>query len=134
AGVLAAKGILAVDLPERSPSKASWKGNIAVTDFAALDKPTASDLLRWKRLTLDDVDVKAEPFRLAIGRVGAEDYYARAIVYQDGTLNLTQLLTPEKGLEPSANAQTAVAPPADDPLPITIGKIELARGNVNYSD
>jgi hypothetical protein len=148
AGVLAAKGTVAVDLPERSPSKASWKGNVTVTDFAALDKPTASDLLRWKRLSLDDVDAATEPFRLAIGRIGAEDYFARAIVYQDGTMNLTRLLTPGSDPEPAADAKPAAdtkpaagakpaapsAAPARETLPVTIGRVELARGNVNFSD
>jgi len=136
AGALAAKGLIALELPERAPAKSTWKGNIVVTDFAALDKPTASDLLRWKRLALDDVDVAAEPFRLTIGRVGAEDYYARAIVYQDGTLNLTRLLTPEKAAETAVDTQpgSPAASTGQETLPITIGKVELARGNVNFSD
>jgi hypothetical protein len=143
AGALAAKGSVAVDLPDRAPGKGSWKGDIAVTDFAALDKPTASDLLRWKRLALDNVDFATEPFRLTIGRIGAEDYYARAIIYPDGTLNLTRLMTPGSDPEPSADAkpltdaQPAAAPanaaPAREPA-ITIGRVELARGNVNFSD
>ncbi len=136
AGALAAKGAIGVAIPERAPATATWKGNVAVTDFAALDKPTASDLLRWKRLALDDVDVAMEPFRLSIGRVGAEDYFARAIVYQDGTLNLTRLLTPGKEPEPPPDAKPAAAPapPTHEALPVTIGKVELARGNVNFSD
>jgi hypothetical protein len=136
AGALAAKGAIAVDIPEGAPAKAAWKGDVVVTDFAALDKPTASDLLRWKRLALDKVDVATEPFRLVVDRIGAEDYYARAIVYQDGTLNLTRLLTPGKEPEPAPDAKPAAAPaPAEhDALPITIGKVELARGNVNFSD
>ena len=75
---------------------------------------------------------------MTVGRIGAEDYYARAIVYQDGTLNLTRLLTPGREPEPAADAKPAAAPaegaPAREALPITIGRIELARGNVNFSD
>jgi uncharacterized protein involved in outer membrane biogenesis len=137
AGALAAKGAVAVDVPESAPVKAGWKGDVVVTDFAALDKPTASDLLRWKRLALDSVDVATGPFRLSVGRVGAEDYFARAIVYSDGTLNLTRLLTPGKEPEPAPDAKPAPAPAAPgerEALPVTIGKIELARGNVNFSD
>ena len=138
AGALAAKGNVALDVPEGAPVKAGWKGNVVVTDFAALDKPTASDLLRWKRLALEDVEATTEPFRLVVGRIGAEDYFARAIVYEDGTLNFTRLMTPGKEPEPTAAAKPAPPPadgaPALDPLPITIGRIELANGNVNYSD
>jgi hypothetical protein len=136
AGALAAKGAIGVDVPERAPVTATWKGDVTVTDFAALDKPTASDLLRWKRLALDRVDVATEPFRLSIERIGAEDYFARAIVYRDGTLNLKRLLTPGKEPEPAPDAKPAPAsPPANrEPLPVSIGRIELVRGNVNYSD
>ncbi len=135
AGTLAAKGALALDVPEGAPVRATWKGNVVVTDFAALDKPTASDLLRWKRLALDDADVASEPFHFAVGRIGAEDYYARAIVYQDGTLNLTRLLTPGREAEPTADAQPSATPPPErEALPVSIGRIELAGGNVNFSD
>jgi len=138
AGALAAKGKLAFDAPEGAPLKIGWKGNVVVTDFAALDKPTASDLLRWKRLALDEVETTTEPFRLVVGRIGADDYYARAIVYEDGTLNLTRLMTPGREPAPAPDAKPSPAPaesaPARDALPITIGRVELANGNVNYSD
>jgi uncharacterized protein involved in outer membrane biogenesis len=134
-GTLAAKGAIAIDLPEGAPVRAAWKGDAAVTDFAALDKPTASDLLRWRRLALDGVDTATQPFRLSVERIGAEDYFARVIVYQDGTLNLTRLLMPESEPEPAPDAKPAAAPAAQhEPLPVTIGRIELARGNVNFSD
>jgi uncharacterized protein involved in outer membrane biogenesis len=138
AGALAAKGNVALDVPEGAPVRAGWKGNVIVTNFAALDKPTASDLLRWKRLALDDVETMTEPFRLVVGRVGAEDYFARAIVYEDGTLNLTRLMTPGREPAPAPDIKASTTPadsaPARDALPITIGRIELANGNVNYSD
>ncbi len=137
-GALAAKGRLALDVPEQAAIKVAWKGDVTVTDFAALDKPTASDLARWKRLALEGVDVATEPFHIAVGQIGAEDYFARVIVYQDGTLNLARLLTPGAEPEPAPDAKPS-APPADsvparDPLPISIGRITLAHGNVNFTD
>ncbi|HTQ00475.1 MAG TPA: DUF748 domain-containing protein [Casimicrobiaceae bacterium] len=136
-GTLAAKGTFALELAENAPAKAAWKGDVVVTDFAALDRPTASDLARFARLTLEGIDVATEPFRLAIGRIAAEDYYARVIVYPDATLNLTRLLTPGSAPEPAAEAPepaAPAAPAAHEPLPITIGRIEVVRGNVNYTD
>jgi uncharacterized protein involved in outer membrane biogenesis len=137
-GALAAKGSIAVEVPEQDPIKVGWKGNVTITDFAALDRPTASDLARWKRLALEGVDVATDPFRMAVGRIGAEDYYARVIVYADGTLNLTRLLTPGGQPEPASVPKAVATPsqgaPAREPLPITIGRIDLAGGKVNYSD
>ena len=59
------------------------------------------------------------------------------IVYQDATLNLTRLLTPGASPEPAADARPPPAPAAagaESRLPVSIGRIELARGNVNFSD
>jgi hypothetical protein len=84
------------------------------------------------------VEATTEPFHFVVGRIGAEDYFARAIVYEDGTLNFTRLMTPGREPEPTAGAKPAPASadgaPAREALPITIGRIELANGNVNYSD
>ena len=128
AGTLAAAGTFDVGTPDGGPAKASWKGSASVTDFAALDKPTSSDLARWKRVSLDDIDVELDPGRVAVGSIAIEDFYARAIVYPDGTLNLTRLLTPTKA------ASASNEKPARDALPVTLGRIDLARGSVNLSD
>jgi hypothetical protein len=136
-GVVAAKGRLALDASDPAGAKATWKGNVAVTDFAALDKPTSSDLARWKALALDDLDVTSAPFRLSVARIALDDYYARVIVYPDGTLNLTRLLTPGQEPEPApqaAPATVALVPEKREALPIAVGKLELAHGNVNLSD
>nr|MBP8139859.1 DUF748 domain-containing protein [Burkholderiales bacterium] len=137
-GTLAAKGELAAAVVENAPVRATWKGDVTVTDFASFDRPTSSDLARWKALALDGLDVATEPLRVAVNRVGVEDFYTRVIVYQDGSLNLARLLTPGAEPEPAPDAKPAPPPvtPADErkPLPITIGRIELARGNVNFSD
>lgn len=139
-GAVAAKGRLSVSVPEDAAASASWNGDLSVTDFAALDRPTASDLARWKRIALQGVDVSTAPARLAIGHIAVEDYFARLIVYQDGTINFARLLTPGAAPEPSPGATAANpdkdAPVArtDEPFPISIGTIELARGNLSVSD
>jgi len=134
---LAASGTVNVEIPEREPARYGWKGNLSVTDFAALDKPTASDLVRWKSVALDSVDVGNQPPRVNVGRISVEDYFARVIVYADGTLNLARLLAGSASRDADAG-DTAVASAhraaSGDEWPLTIGRVELARGNVNLSD
>ena len=135
-GALALRGRMSVEPRENAPTQASWKGDVTVTDFSAIDRTTSSDLARWKSLSLEGVDVEAAPFRAAIRRIAAADYYARVIVYQDGTLNLTRLLTPGEAPVPEPDAKPA-PPPADDArqaVPVSIGRIELANGSVQFSD
>jgi uncharacterized protein involved in outer membrane biogenesis len=136
-GTLQAKGRLSLDVPEAAGVRASWKGDVAIADFAALDKPTSSALARWKSLSLAGVDMTVDPFRASVGRIDLDDFYARVIVYSDATLNVTRLLTPGASAEPAPGAKPATAAeaaPAREALPISIGHIELSRGNVNFSD
>lgn len=136
-GTLDAKGRVTLTPVDGAAPRATWNGGIAVRDFAMLDRPSSSDLARWKLLALDDVDVVSAPLAVAIGRIGLEDFAARAIVYSDGTLNLARLLTPGAEPVPAPDARPAPAtdaPPAREALPIAIGRIELLRGAVNFSD
>ena len=134
-GTLAAKGRLSIAAPDGAPLRAAWTGDVAITDFAALDKPTASDLARWKTLALDGLDVVSEPFRAAVARVGVDEFFARIVVYPDGSINLRRLLTPGASPEPAPDAKRAPAPASSrEALPVSIGRVELARGSVNFSD
>ena len=136
-GTLNAKGRLSIDVPEGADVRVAWKGDVAIADFAALDKPTSSDLARWKSLSFAGVDIVLDPFRIAIGRVDLDDFYSRVIVYADATLNVMRLLTPGEAAEPAPDAKPAPAAagaPAREALPISIGHIELSRGNVNFAD
>ena len=136
-GTLKAKGRFSLDVPEGTGVRGAWKGDVAISDFAALDKPTSSDLARWKSLSLAGVDVTLDPFRAGVGRIDLDDFYARVIVYPDATLNITRLLTPGASAEPAPDAKPALASgtaPVREALPISIGHIELSHGNVNFSD
>ncbi len=147
-GTAATKGRLVFGLPDGAPLDAprrvTYAGDVTVSDFASLDKPTASDLAKWKTLTLSKVDIATAPFALAIGNIALDDFYARVIVYEDATLNLTRLLTPGSTPAPqappaapaaSAATRTATtAAPAGSSLPLRIGNISTTRGNVEFSD
>ena len=136
-GTLTAKGQLAVGAPSDGEWRAAWKGDVAVDDFASLDRPTATDLARWKSLALDGFEFATSPFQASVGRIGVDDFYARVIVYPDASLNLTRLLTPGASPEPAAEAKPSAPMPwsaSRGALPISIGGIELVRGNVNFSD
>ncbi len=138
-GTLAAKGRVTVETREGAAPRATWKGDVSVSDFAALDRPTSSDLALWKSLSLEGVDVATDPFRAGVARIAVADFFARVIIYKDASLNLARLLTPGASPEPAPDAKppppAATAAVRDEPrLPVTIGRIEFARGNVNFSD
>ena len=142
AGKAAAKGMLDIGAPPPTgPPRVTWKGSARVTDFASLDRPTQSDLARWKSLGLDAVDVATAPLRVGVGAVSLDGFFARIIVHDDATLNLQRLLAaPPKAAAAgaAADAGTTIAPPPEpgprEELPIAVDRIVLSDGTVQFSD
>ena len=139
-----AKGRLKVAMHSGAP-RFDYQGDIAVSDLASLDRPTSQELVRWKSLKLGSVDAASEPFKLAIGAVGLDRFFARVILNDDATLNLMRLLAPETAAAQatSAGPSTTVAgvttkelAPRPEPggLPVSIGRIEVSNGELQYSD
>ncbi|HEV8500346.1 MAG TPA: DUF748 domain-containing protein [Casimicrobiaceae bacterium] len=160
-GALAISGRLDVGAAEGAVDAAirtHFAGDVTISGFGALDTPTHDELARWGKLTLAGVDVVSDPRKLAIGGITLEDFFARVIVYDDATLNIVRLLKPQRADAGAANtgavapgpvARTVAVPTADSAtargsatgamardreMPVSIGRVTLARGNVRYAD
>jgi uncharacterized protein involved in outer membrane biogenesis len=137
-GRVGTKGKLAFDGSASGPAKLAYDGSVQIRDFATLEKVGDGELLKWKSLNLDGVQFASQPMSLRINEITLADFYSRLVLGADGKMNL-QKLTPEK---PEANepVETAPEPAGETPAtkqaerPITIGKINLQRGNVYFSD
>jgi len=149
-GNIGTKGNLVFDASGNDPAKVTYDGTVNVADFATVEKGNSNDLVKWKSLNLNALQFDLEPFKLRIGEINLGDFYARLILGADGKMNL-QKLTPqseETNTAPPPDKTAAKAPeskapdkpdaaapaPAAAEKPITIGKINLTGGNVNFSD
>ena len=136
-GRIGTKGNLSFDAADSGPAKVNYSGAVQIADFGMVEKTTALDILKWKSLALEQMQFALEPFQLRIGEINLAEFYSRLIVGADGKFNL-QKLAVEK--EASKEAGAAVAsektPPATAPSDkaISIGKINLAGGKINFSD
>jgi len=139
-----AKGRLVLAARSDGP-RVTYAGDVVIGSFASLDRPTSQELVRWKTLRLTRVDFATQPFRLGIGTVGMDRFYARVILNDDATLNLTRLLAPEAAATQAAAAGPATTragvttkelapPPERAGLPVSIGRIEVSDGELQYSD
>ncbi len=141
-GQIGTKGELALETVADGGKKFNYQGSVRVADFGSVEKDGAQDLLKWKSLALDAIQFDLEPFQLRIGEITLADFYSRLILGADGKMNLQKLTVQpeEKKEEPAAQAQPAEkpAPPPPDsatsPKAISIGKINLQSGNINFSD
>jgi uncharacterized protein involved in outer membrane biogenesis len=156
-GSVDARGRIVYATPRSSAPRISYKGDATITDFGSLDRPTSQELVRWKTVSLTGIEAANEPFAVALGSIAMNGFFARVILNADATLNLKELLKPETAAQASAAAPPTVAgattkdlrqsaaaagtttkelrpPSTADGLPVSIGRIEIADGEVQYSD
>jgi uncharacterized protein involved in outer membrane biogenesis len=156
-GDVSVKGAVALDLPEGGKPTGGFRGELTLANFASVTKAANNeDLLRWKSLSIGGIDATIEPQKAAVRDIALSDFYARLIVNADGTFNLQGLVkrpgepaappAPEPATsaaaEPAKEADAPAAKPklservagSGEPLPVSIGKITLQGGNVNFSD
>lgn len=135
---------------------AGFKGDSLIANFASLDKHLGKDFLRWKSLQFSGIDVDINPLQIALDEIALADFYARATVNEDGTVNPSTVLESEEAAGQSDTAQTAedssppaAKPPVEDqkvsgettqpgsgqPIPpITIKAVTLQGGTVSFAD
>jgi hypothetical protein len=135
------KGEFTFDASGSGPAKVNYQGGVQVADFGAVERSGQQDLLRWKALALDALQFDLEPFQLRIGEITLADFYSRLILGADGKLNLQNLTVQKEEKKDEAPAPEkpveSVAPVAAEPAPpkaISIGKINLKEGSINFSD
>jgi uncharacterized protein involved in outer membrane biogenesis len=143
-GNVAANGRLVYAATTQGAPRLSYKGDASIADFASLDRPTSQDLLRVASLKLTGVDAASDPVRVVIAGVAMDRFFARAILDSDAKLNLKELAAPgaasEDSVQPAPTTSGGVttkalpAPAAAGALPVSIGRIEVSNGEVQYSD
>ncbi|MCK9984309.1 MAG: hypothetical protein AzoDbin1_00781 [Azoarcus sp.] len=130
-GNLSTRGKLAFEPARDGSLKATFRGDFGVDNFASIDKANAADFLRWKKLAVTGIDFRLAPLAVAVNEISLNDFYTRLILDEQGRLNLREIRhrdTPE-------GAQPATAPAAGEPPPpISIGKIAIKQGNIEFSD
>ncbi len=135
-GSVSAKGNTVVESAE-GKTKATYQGDLALEDFASIDKRSSLDWLKWKSLSFGGSEIATDPLRVSIDQIALSDFYARIMVSPEGRLNLQDLV--KSGEAPPAPAPEASGPQASPKQPglppnVRIGKVALQDGRVNFTD
>jgi len=158
-GAISTHGDLAFEQPgdPAQPFKAKFQGGLGISEFHLIDKSNSADLLKFKTLDLDNIQVNANtsetPYDIAIVGLALNDFYARIVVNEDGRLALRKLIKgrnrdgtlatdeesppvpPADGGKPQKDAApVAEAPSLPSPLKLRLDKITFSGGDINFSD
>lgn len=138
----------ALDLERHADGGLSAAGRIDVADLHTVDDDLQRDFVKWQDLHIVGFRYASKPASLRIQRITAIAPYARVIIGEDHTLNVSEALHP-RGYRPPAtaanSAQAAAAPgggeqpparsrSATASMPMTIGLVRIANGTTDYAD
>jgi uncharacterized protein involved in outer membrane biogenesis len=135
-------GALVLARPEGKDMTARYTGKLLVTEFNATDKEALDELLRWKTLSLEGLDVNYNPLQFAVKGVSLSDFFAAITINSDGTLNLHQLMVAEqestrpdeKTLIRTTEGKGAADTEPALPKNVEIGGITLQGGTIKFTD
>jgi hypothetical protein len=136
-GLFGTAGRMELTRPADAAPSITYIGQAELNRFASVDRKKANDFLKWKALTLDNLEAGVNPTRLSIDQISLADFFARVIVDSDGSINLATLLAgPDGTPEPSGKADVRPAPEAANAgkPPIRIRQVLLSGGDVDFSD
>ena len=128
---------------EKEAIAAQFAGNSAIGNFSLREKDKANDLLKWKQLKVSGINVGTVPLSIVIKDITLEKFFSKIIINQDKTTNLAQIVKsqPAAAPQPAQTADVQQPPPPvqpaakpAEPLPLTIGKINLKSGKINFTD
>ena len=122
---------LDVQLNGTEPLALSISGKAQVNQLHSLDTLKERDFLRWQQLDLLGLNYQ-HGTSLSIDKVQLDQPYARFIINEDLTTNVSDLIIPQPAA-PQSTAQSA-ANTTEKPLAIHIGEIAFKDGSANFAD
>ncbi len=124
--------------------RVGYRGDVMVGDVRVHDATTKQRFLRWKVLRASRIEAQIGDRRprVKIGELTLADFYTRLILSSAGKLNLRDITGNAKGTPAAAAPKKSAAPaqaassktPAPFPADISLGRILLQGGSVNYTD
>lgn len=118
---------LEVQLKSTEPLALSVSGNARVDQLHTLDTLRERDFVRWKQVRVNGLDYRHGD-SLAIERIELDQPYARFVINENLTTNVSELMVPQ----PAAPNETKGD--AGKPLAIRIGGVAINDGSANFAD
>jgi hypothetical protein len=139
-GKVGGKGKLELNpAPPDDALQVKFTGNVDSRKLHTIDNALEEDFIRWDDLRVTGLEYDQARSRLVIKEVAARRPYARVIIASDGTVNVSEVLNPQRAGEAADGATSGAAPAApakeaEKPLDARIGLIRIDKGSANFAD
>lgn len=112
---------------QKNLAPVQFTGDLRVDELHTVDNALHDDFIDWDRLDILGVRYGGAPARLEVEQIVASKPYARVIVESDESMNVKRVLAVR------ASPDTVVAP-ATKTMPVSIKKILVRSGRLNFAD
>ncbi|BBA33727.1 uncharacterized protein sS8_1770 [Methylocaldum marinum] len=122
---------------ERGPS-VKTKGTLSVSDLLLNEAGSSGRFLSWKKLSADEIDFSLAPDRLSIREVRIDQPGSKITIFEDRSTNLAAVFKkPAASSAPDRKAstsRTATRQNSQKPFPVTVERVRVSNGVVDFSD
>ncbi len=125
-------------------SRLAYKGSFAVDGLEIDEVEPKRPFVAWDTLATEDLLLTVEPNRLDIGELRLVQPAGRLIIAEDHSVNLTDVLKKTKdeagaaqrkaGNEDEAAETTETTEVPADPFPVTIARVRVSQGVLEFAD
>ena len=139
-GAMSTTGNLLLSTTDKKELKITYKGEASLTNFSSVDKLEGADFLKWESLAFSDLNAGTNPLLVNIKGISLTNFYVRAYVAPDGTVNLQNVMKreePKTGVTSTPPPQQEKSAPASkekETSTINIDIITLQGGKVDFLD
>jgi len=133
-GRLSLKGDVAFTAPADKPVASKFAGEVRIDDVRTSDQLAREDFVKWRSLAITGIQFQQQPDRLRIGRIVARQPYARVVIAEDGAVNVSQVLAPQKETPRKEVSEKKPETRASKPFPVEIRTVQVVDGSANFAD
>jgi hypothetical protein len=145
-GSVSAHGRIALRSADAQEPQARFTGRVSVDGLKTVDDELGQDFVNFKRLALDGVTLEHAPDALHVARVKLTQPYARVVLSAKQTLNVSEVLAPQRSENARRQESGAAArpqpsggpepgrPAAEQTPAITIGAVLVEGMRLHFSD
>jgi hypothetical protein len=137
-GMVSSRGRLRYGAPQGAGAQLVFQGQVAVNQVLLEEVGLQRPFLSWAAVGSDDVLLTLTPNRLDMAELRIEKPSGRLIIAADQSVNLTDVLKktdPATSPAPTkATASVAAENVASVPFPISIARVRVADGTLEFSD
>lgn len=115
------------ELKKLEPLHLTAQGTLTLHQFKTRERKNKRDLLKWDSLTLQDISFsQQQDAKLSIKRIITQQPYARFIINEDLSTNLSSVLVEQPESSPSSGSSSNFA--------YHLGEIQIEDGSAHFAD